>query len=304
MFSNASNLASPLLIIGDYLFDPRVGQLTGPSGAHHLNSRMTALLVYLVDHCELLVHRDELIHELWPEKQDAVRALHGHIARLRRYFEDCAKAPRYIVTIPNHGYRLVAPVFGSAPKPVSLADSSTWNKGREQQANSSGNGFTRFVREFRDRKVCRSMVIYTLVIWLIFQVTDVVVPALGLPEWVQALVVMLGILGFPIAATLSWIFDLTPTGPMLNRARVSAAESGASRTRGDLVLDLVLVSAAIVISSMLMLNTLDLDELSLVNRASAEPESIELMEDGLMADRPPFDKDAAISYRDEPKPPY
>lgn len=53
---------------------------------------------------------------------------------------------------------------------------------------------------------------FAIVIWLVFQISQIVVPALNLPTWVNSLVVVMGLLGFPIAATLAWIFDLTPSG--------------------------------------------------------------------------------------------
>ena len=95
------------------------------------------------------------------------------------------------------------------------------------------------------------MLIYTLVIWLIFQVSEIVVPAVGLPEWVNTLVVVLGILGFPIAATLSWIFDLTPEGLVKDRHEQRALQAG-PRNRTDYAVDFALVVAALAICTMLV----------------------------------------------------
>lgn len=48
--------------------------------------------------------------------------------------------------------------------------------------------------------------------WVIIQVTDVIVPALNLPDMIKSIVVYIWIIGFPIALFLAWAFELTPEG--------------------------------------------------------------------------------------------
>ena len=150
-----------------------------------------------------------------------------------------------IETIPGQGYRLVAPVYGSTE---SVASDYAFH----YKPNGLGRGSARnLLRELGHRKVSRAMLIYTLVVWVVFQMTEIVVPALALPDWVSTLIVVLGILGFPIAATLSWIFDLTPQG--LVRGVPLSAEG--ERTRTDFAVDFVLVAAALAICTMLLLSS-------------------------------------------------
>jgi TolB-like protein/Tfp pilus assembly protein PilF len=68
------------------------------------------------------------------------------------------------------------------------------------------------VAELRRRNVVRVAVLYGLAAWLILQVADVLVPALGLPDWVMRLVALLLILGFPLVLIFSWVYELTPEG--------------------------------------------------------------------------------------------
>jgi hypothetical protein len=75
------------------------------------------------------------------------------------------------------------------------------------------------------------------VVWLVFQVAEIVVEALLLPDWTLSLVVVLGILGFPIAAVLSWVFDLTPEGVVRDRSHVTQPTVSGTRSRHDLILD-------------------------------------------------------------------
>jgi len=66
--------------------------------------------------------------------------------------------------------------------------------------------------ELNRRHVFRAAGIYLLVAWGVLQLADIVVPALGLPEWVVTLVLAILVLCFPLAIVLAWIFDMTPHG--------------------------------------------------------------------------------------------
>ena len=73
-------------------------------------------------------------------------------------------------------------------------------------------GIRRFVDELRRRKVIRVAVVYGVVAWLLIQVAQATFEPLNLPHWTLTLVVMLAILGFPIAVALAWAFETTPEG--------------------------------------------------------------------------------------------
>ena len=69
-----------------------------------------------------------------------------------------------------------------------------------------------FVSELKRRHVFRVTVVYAIVAWGLLEVGDLVIPALGLPEWVLTLIVVLAAFGFPIAIVLAWAFDMTAAG--------------------------------------------------------------------------------------------
>lgn len=242
MLNQDSNSELRLLIVGDYLFEPKAGLLSGPTGAHHICSRLSALLSYLIEHSNQVVEREYLVDELWHDDPHGSRSLTQYVGRLRHYFDDKASVPHYIETIPNRGYRLVAPVYGSTSRPEAVQAAVLPHRDEKPR-----NRIACLVREFRDRKVCRSLVIYSVVVWLVFQITEIVQEALLLPYWTLSLVVVLGILGFPIAAVLSWLFDITPEGVVRGRKQDTRPIDSGTRSRHDLVLDyaLVLVSVAI-----------------------------------------------------------
>jgi adenylate cyclase len=69
-----------------------------------------------------------------------------------------------------------------------------------------------FWQELVERRVIRVAIAYLVLSWLVLQVADVVLPALGLPDWSITLVLVLLVLGFPMALVLSWMFDIGPEG--------------------------------------------------------------------------------------------
>ena len=66
--------------------------------------------------------------------------------------------------------------------------------------------------ELRRRKVFRVAVVYLIVAWLIVQVAGTTFAPMGLPSWTVTLVIILLVLGFPLACALAWAFDATPRG--------------------------------------------------------------------------------------------
>ena len=69
-----------------------------------------------------------------------------------------------------------------------------------------------FFAEIKRRKVHRVAIAYAVAGWLLIQIATQVFPFFEIPNWAVRLVVVMLVLGFPIALILSWIFDLTPQG--------------------------------------------------------------------------------------------
>lgn len=67
-------------------------------------------------------------------------------------------------------------------------------------------------KELRRRKVFRVAVAYIVVAWLVLQVVDVLAPMLELPNWVARGVLLLLIIGLPLALLFAWAYELTPDG--------------------------------------------------------------------------------------------
>jgi adenylate cyclase len=69
-----------------------------------------------------------------------------------------------------------------------------------------------FWEEIKRRKVGRVAVAYAVVAWLLVEVVVTIEAPLNLPGWIDTFVIVLVLVGFPLALILSWAYDLTPAG--------------------------------------------------------------------------------------------
>src|SRR6516225_4334772 len=71
---------------------------------------------------------------------------------------------------------------------------------------------TGFFEEIKRRKVYRVAAAYVIAAGGIIQLASATFPAWELPNWSLRLVILLLLVGFPIALILAWAFDITPQG--------------------------------------------------------------------------------------------
>ncbi|KPK65580.1 MAG: hypothetical protein AMS21_04315 [Gemmatimonas sp. SG8_38_2] len=83
-----------------------------------------------------------------------------------------------------------------------------------------------FLAELKRRRVYRVAVVYAAVAFVIWQAAEIAFPALGLPDWPLTLVVVLTLIGFPVALVLAWAFELTAGGVTRTEPRPDEAPSG------------------------------------------------------------------------------
>jgi len=69
-----------------------------------------------------------------------------------------------------------------------------------------------FFAELRRRNVYKVAIAYAVVAWLLMQVASQIFPFFDIPNWAVRLVVLLLIIGFPVALILAWAFEVTPEG--------------------------------------------------------------------------------------------
>src|SRR5438876_1013267 len=69
-----------------------------------------------------------------------------------------------------------------------------------------------FFEELQRRKVYRVAAAYIIAAGFIIQIGSAVFPAWELPNWTLRLVIVLLLVGFPVALILAWAYDVTPQG--------------------------------------------------------------------------------------------
>ena len=88
-----------------------------------------------------------------------------------------------------------------------------------------------FFSELRRRNVYKVAVAYAVVGWLVVQVVTQTFPFFEVPNWAVRLVILLVVIGFPVALILAWAFELTPEG--LKRTELdSDADTGPRKQAG------------------------------------------------------------------------
>src|SRR5437763_15312710 len=103
----------------------------------------------------------------------------------------------------------------------------------------SGNFFS----ELKRRNVYKVAVAYVVVGWLVMQVAATIVPALHLPDAITSAVVVVTLLGFPIALVLAWAFELTAEG--IKRAEDVLPTDSISHGTGRKLTLLIVVVASV-----------------------------------------------------------
>lgn len=104
-----------------FTLDPTDRQLRNGGEPVELNSRYFDALALLVSEQGRLVSKDRFMDEVWRGIPVTDEALTQCIRTLRRQLGDDAARPRFIETVPKHGYRFIAPVHTNGegdPKPA------------------------------------------------------------------------------------------------------------------------------------------------------------------------------------------
>jgi len=102
-----------------------------------------------------------------------------------------------------------------------------------------------FFGELKRRNVYKVAIAYAVVAWLLMQVASQIFPFFEIPNWAVRLVVLLLIIGFPVALILAWAFELTPEGIKLTE---SADREAAKPSRNKAWIYMIIVAAALSVT--------------------------------------------------------
>src|ERR1700736_2388423 len=103
----------------------------------------------------------------------------------------------------------------------------------------SGN----FFAELKRRNVYKVAVAYIVAGWALSQGIAQVFPVFDVPNWTIRAIVLLIILGFPVAVMFAWFFELTPEG--IKRTEVADAMPATKDRKKHAWVYIVIIGAAI-----------------------------------------------------------
>src|SRR5579862_437499 len=98
--------------LGEWAVDPILGTIARDGETTRIEPRMMRLLVSLADGAGAVVSADDLLDRVWPNVIVTPDSVYQAVAALRRLLGDNPKDPRYIVTVPKQGYRMIAKIGG------------------------------------------------------------------------------------------------------------------------------------------------------------------------------------------------
>ena len=100
-----------------------------------------------------------------------------------------------------------------------------------------------FFAELRRRNVYKVAVAYAVVAWLVIQAASIFLPAFNAPQWAMQIVILILVVGFPIALAFSWAFEITPEG--IRRESEVATDQSITHHTGRKIVALTIVLAVI-----------------------------------------------------------
>jgi DNA-binding winged helix-turn-helix (wHTH) protein/tetratricopeptide (TPR) repeat protein len=110
-----SFIANVLVTFEEYEIDRARWQLSWRDETLPLNRKTFDLLLYLVDHANRVVGKDELLRTLWPESFVEESNLTQHIFLLRKALSRHESGTKIIETVPGRGYRFAAIIKEQQP---------------------------------------------------------------------------------------------------------------------------------------------------------------------------------------------
>ena len=100
---------------GPYRLDPANARLWQGTQPLRLTPKAFQVLCYLAERPGQLVTKDELFAAVWAETVVSEATLTSAIQEIRKAFQDNAREPQYVETVPKRGFRFIAPLTTAQP---------------------------------------------------------------------------------------------------------------------------------------------------------------------------------------------
>lgn len=213
--------------LGNIEIDPTGHSITGPAGTRTMRASSMEVLCVLASQPLEFYPSDALLHQVFPASGESHGLLAACVEELRECLGDDAERARVIEHDAENGYRLVlAPRLGDR---------------REDD-------LTDWFGELKRRRVFRVVAAYAVSAWLVLQVVDVLSGALPVPDWTLTAATVALAVGFPVAALLAWVYQVTPQGVV---AETHVGTLKMDRSRLIHYLDLMIIGVLLIVVTFL-----------------------------------------------------
>lgn len=96
--------------LGEWVVRRQLNTIENGGEVRTIEPKVMEVLAYLAQHAGEVIPKERILQAVWPDTFVSDEVLTYSISELRKAFDDDAKNPRFIQTIPRRGYRLIAPV--------------------------------------------------------------------------------------------------------------------------------------------------------------------------------------------------
>src|SRR5437762_12281148 len=129
---------------GVFEVDLRAGELRKRGVKVKLQDQPFLILQVLLEHSGEVVTREQLREKIWPADTfvDFDQGLNNAIKRLRESLSDSPDNPRFIETVPRHGYRFIGNLGATTGRIKSLAVLPRENLSRDPEQDYFAEGLT------------------------------------------------------------------------------------------------------------------------------------------------------------------
>jgi DNA-binding winged helix-turn-helix (wHTH) protein/tetratricopeptide (TPR) repeat protein len=197
--------------IAELVVYPDKGEIIKNQQHYHVSTKAMELLLVLCSHAGQIISRQSLLDRVWGDAGAAGSNLTHAITELRHLMDDSKECPTYIQTIPRKGYRLLVPVVALIDNPLSV---DIWSLAEhidddEKRKNIPGKRRRSLnLERWRRSYLFKIAGAYIFMSWVLMQVAAVTLPIFNAAKWLDKLILLLLIVGFPLVLFYSWWQEL------------------------------------------------------------------------------------------------
>lgn len=96
--------------IADWVVNPYTLEVSKGKEKIKVQNKVIQVLITLIEANGYVVSKEKLYEKVWPDTIVTDNSLNKAISELRKIFNDSRVGPRFIETIPNKGYRIIADI--------------------------------------------------------------------------------------------------------------------------------------------------------------------------------------------------